>query len=316
MTDQLAFDAATFLLAWAVGGLGFLFVTGRRGEVGLGYGWLLRSIYAAVALGGLAAALRWPNESSAATAITATGCALVALAALLTLVASARRSVRAAASLSADAHVAGESVAGETVAGETVAGEAVAGKTDGTSEGGLLGGARPTSSFSPAWDLLAPLVGAPLLVVAALLQAASADLGIWDTTLYATRLVIGAAFVGVVGDSMLLGHWYLVQPGLRRAPLLELINWLLVLWPVEVAVVLLPTGMIDALTGTIDDGASGLLTWFWLACAASTGVLAYIAKLALRERAYSAVMAATGLLYLAILTGFGTDLVARLILTA
>ena len=32
---------------------------------------------------------------------------------------------------------------------------------------------------------------------------------------------------------------------------------------------------------------------------------------ALREKQYAAVMAATGLLYLAILTGFGVDLVAR-----
>ena len=35
---------------------------------------------------------------------------------------------------------------------------------------------------------------------------------------------------------------------------------------------------------------------------------------ALEERSYSAVMAATGLLYLAILTAFGTDLVARAVL--
>ena len=34
-------------------------------------------------------------------------------------------------------------------------------------------------------------------------------------------------------------------------------------------------------------------------------------RAALRERQYSAVMAATGLLYLTILTAFGTDLVAR-----
>ena len=37
-------------------------------------------------------------------------------------------------------------------------------------------------------------------------------------------------------------------------------------------------------------------------------------RAALRERYYSAVMAATGLLYLAILTAFGTDLVARAVL--
>ena len=38
-------------------------------------------------------------------------------------------------------------------------------------------------------------------------------------------------------------------------------------------------------------------------------------RAALRERSYSAVMAATGLLYLAILTAFGTDLVARAVLS-
>ena len=43
--------------------------------------------------------------------------------------------------------------------------------------------------------------------------------------------------------------------------------------------------------------------------------LVAVTRLALRERAYSAVMAATGLLYLAILTAFGTDLVARAVLS-
>jgi len=46
----------------------------------------------------------------------------------------------------------------------------------------------------------------------------------------------------------------------------------------------------------------------------TTIVLAVVTKAALKEKAYSAVMAATGLLYLAILTAFGTDLVARAIL--
>ena len=42
-----------------------------------------------------------------------------------------------------------------------------------------------------------------------------------------------------------------------------------------------------------------------------TIVLVFVTRAALKERQYSAVMAATGLLYLAILTGFGMDLVAR-----
>jgi len=72
--------------------------------------------------------------------------------------------------------------------------------------------------------------------------------------------------------------------------------------------------MVSVLSGRIDDGYGGVLGWFWLACAATTVVLTFVTRAALKERAYSAVMAATGLLYLAILTAFGTDLVARAVL--
>jgi hypothetical protein len=74
--------------------------------------------------------------------------------------------------------------------------------------------------------------------------------------------------------------------------------------------------MIQVLTGSIDDGWDGTLGWFWLACAIATLVLLFVTRAALAEREYSAVMAATGLLYLAILTAFGTDLVARAVLAA
>ena len=72
--------------------------------------------------------------------------------------------------------------------------------------------------------------------------------------------------------------------------------------------------MVRVLEGRIDDGWNGTLGWFWVACAATTIVLCAVTRAALKERAYSAVMAATGLLYLAILTAFGTDLVARAVL--
>ena len=42
---MISLDAATVLLQWAVGGLLFLWVTTRRREVGIGYGWLLRAVY-------------------------------------------------------------------------------------------------------------------------------------------------------------------------------------------------------------------------------------------------------------------------------
>ena len=152
-------------------------------------------------------------------------------------------------------------------------------------------------------DLFAVAVGAVGLIGSVVASSG----GIVDLL----RVLVGAAFLGAVTDLMLLGHWYLVQPGMTRKLLNELTNAVLFIWPLEVVVMILPTGMISVLNGSIDDGWNGILGYFWLGCAALTGVLAVFTRAALKERSYSAVMAATGLSYLAILTAFGTDLVAR-----
>ena len=43
--------AASVLLQWATGGLFFLWVTGRRREVGIGYGWTMRITFGLMAAG-------------------------------------------------------------------------------------------------------------------------------------------------------------------------------------------------------------------------------------------------------------------------
>jgi hypothetical protein len=169
---------------------------------------------------------------------------------------------------------------------------------------------RSAAEFPPVLDLVAPIIG-----VAALIAAAMADTsGGGPHGLAIARTLVGAAFLGAVTDAMLLGHWYLVQPGLGREPLNELVRWVIYVWPFEVAALLWPTGMVQVLNGHIDDGYGGILGWFWVACAVTTLALGFVTLAALRERYYSAVMSATGLMYLAILTAFGTDLVARAIL--
>ena len=160
------------------------------------------------------------------------------------------------------------------------------------------------------WDLVAPIIGAVGLIAAAI-DAASGSGG---TLVNLLRVFVGMVFLGAVSDAMLLGHWYLVQPGMPRSILNELVTALRYILPFEVVVMLLPTGMFSVLSGSIDDGWNGTLGWFWVACAVTTAVLIEVTRAALRERSYSAVMAATGLLYLAILTAFGTDLVARAVL--
>jgi hypothetical protein len=172
-----------------------------------------------------------------------------------------------------------------------------------------LGTAR---EFPPVLDLVGAAFGVVALVAAGV-SAASGGAG--ATMLSIARVVAGAAFLGAISDAMLLGHWYLVQPGLPRKHLSELVRLLMVVWPVEVVLLLIPTGMVSVFTGRIDDGWKGMLGWMWIACAITTLALTFVTRAALKERQYSAVMAATGLLYLAILTGFGTDLVARAVLS-
>ena len=159
-------------------------------------------------------------------------------------------------------------------------------------------------------DLVAPVIGSIGLVVAAV----DAAQGTGGTIVNLLRVFVGMVFLGAVSDAMLLGHWYLVQPGMPRSILNELVSSLRWILPFEVVVMLLPTGMVSVLNGSISDGWNGTLGWFWVACAITTGVLVEVTRAALRERSYSAVMAATGLMYLAILTAFGTDLVARAVL--
>jgi len=281
------FDAASLLLQWATGGLLFLWVTTRRREVGLGYGWLMRSVYLVMAAGawyvGTQVIEPLPvRDAASAGVVLASGVALgVSI-------------VRRKAGVSGQVALAEKRTA--RVAAMTGIDRAPAERD------------AEAKEFPPALDLIAPVIGVVGIVAAALNAGGPAWLAI-------ARFLVGAAFMGVVTDAMLLGHWYLVQPGLARGPLLELVRWCGWLWLPEVVLLLVPTGMVSVINGTIDDSYNGLLGWFWIACVVTTIGLVITTRLALKERAYSAVMAATGLLYLAILTAFGIDLVARALLS-
>jgi len=279
-------DAATVLLQWAVGGLFFCWVTTRRREVSLGYGWLLRGTYGLIAFGALVTGLRYGEAVPVRDAASA-GVVLGASVALVVSVVRRR------------AGVSGEREREEARSARVTAMTGIDRRRD----------ERDTEApeFPPSLDLIAPTVGLVGLVAAGIAAGEPAALSV-------ARVVVGAAFLGAVTDAMLLGHWYLVQPGMPRGPLLELIRWLARIWPFEVIALLWPVGMASVITGTIDDGYNGILGWMWVLCALFTIGLVWVTRAALRERQYSAVMAATGLLYLAILTAFGTDLVARAVL--
>ena len=284
-------DAGTVLLQWAAGGLFFLWVTTRRREVGLGYGWLIRGVYLVMASGAAAvvAAGERGGTGAAVSALGAVGVAVAAAVAMAVSIARRRAGVHRQRARRAER-------------AEQVA--AMAGRAEPRRE---VAPGSETREFPPALDLAAAAAG-----LVGLLGAAAYVGGPY--ALSAFRLVVGALFFGALTDAMLLGHWYLVQPGLARGPIKQMVVLAAIVWPFEIAAFLWPVGMAQVLDGTVDDGFSGLLGWTWLVCAVTTIALLVVTWLALRERYYSAVMAATGLLYLAILTGFGTDLIARAVL--
>ena len=77
-------DAATFLLQWAAGGLLFGWVTTRRREVSLGYGWLIRIVFGVFAAGAAAVFLTGDRDPARVVAAgAALGCVLAATAALV-----------------------------------------------------------------------------------------------------------------------------------------------------------------------------------------------------------------------------------------
>ncbi len=302
---MIRLDAATVLLGWAVGGLFFGWVTTRRREVGIGYGWLIRATYLVLAALSIAVgSLLGPvpvRDIAAAGVVLASGVALA--------VSVARRRAGVAGMRAEDARKAARVAAMTAPTLTSTPSDLGPGDRQVPGSTGARGGegGPVPKEFPPILDLVAPVIGLVGLVAAGL------DAG-GEPVLAVARTIVGAAFLGVVTDAMLLGHWYLVQPGLARGPLLEQVRLLAALWPVEVGLLLVPTGMVSVLVGTVDDGYNGLLGWFWLACALGTIALCAVTRAALRERYYSAVMAATGLLYLAIVTTFGTDLVARAVL--
>ena len=233
MKIVIELDASTVLLQWAVGGMLGCWYTTRHREVGLGYGWLLRGTYvlmaAAAAYIGFASA-----SSSSATTIRDVGAVVVAIAIALGLGQSIVRR-RAGVSGFVDEH----DRRSQRIAEMTGIDRDDSGKV-------VVSG----KEFEPLIDLLPVAVG-----LIALIAAGVSDGG--NDAVAIARTIVGAAFLGFVSDAMLLGHWYLVQPGLPRRHVNDIVRTFLVIWPLEVIVMLIPTGMFSVFSGTIDDGWSG-----------------------------------------------------------
>lgn len=121
------------------------------------------------------------------------------------------------------------------------------------------------------------------------------DVGGWFPTTTAT-LALG----GVTG-AMMLGHWYLVDPRLPR-------------WSLQGLAVAGGTGIVADAAALAAAGlpSGGAVVAFWVLMATSAVLMGAVVA-ALRYPAYSGVMAATGLSYLAVLTTLGGVFLGRVL---
>ncbi|MGH8928620.1 MAG: hypothetical protein ACRDWH_09740 [Acidimicrobiia bacterium] len=112
--------------------------------------------------------------------------------------------------------------------------------------------------------------------------------------------MVGAVALGAVTSEMLLGHWYLVDPKLPRRPLR-------VLALAGILGVALDTVVVQVLAVESPPILAAVL----IGLGVTSVILMIGVWFALRVRAYTGVMAATGLSYLAMLTSLGAVVLGR-----
>jgi hypothetical protein len=154
--------------------------------------------------------------------------------------------------------------------------------------------------------ILAAAVAGALLVA----MAGTAE-GSWLAAFL--QLLAGAAFLGAVMDGLLLGHWYLTDRGLTRTPINRATNLLLVGVVLEAAALVVggfgPTEASEDFNPLLTS--AGLASWIALGMVAATGLIAVMIRLTLRGPRSSAVQAATGFFYLAVVTALTAEFAAK-----
>lgn len=157
---------------------------------------------------------------------------------------------------------------------------------------------------------IAALAGVVALVATARLLTG------WPDVLAVAGLLSGALLLGAVTNGMLLGHWYLNQPGLKPWALERLTDLCLVAIGAALASGLLSVGKLaaastsGAVLGIAGFGESFGAFFYavWVALTGFTGVVVWMARRCVRIRS---IQSATGLFYVAILTAGVSEFLVR-----
>jgi len=127
------------------------------------------------------------------------------------------------------------------------------------------------------------------------------------------QLLAGAAFMGAVVDGLLLGHWYLTDRRLTRRPINRFTAALLVAVVLEVAAVAAGGFGATATSRELSPllTAAGVASYVAIGMVLATALIAVMIRITLRGQRATAVQAATGFFYLAVITAFTAELAAK-----
>lgn len=169
---------------------------------------------------------------------------------------------------------------------------------------------RADDALPIASGAVAGLIGVLVLIVTAGL------LENWSPVRSIAGLLVGAALLGLVTNGMLLGHWYLNQPGLKPWALARLTSAALVATILSGLVGVYSAG--DLVSSPTEGAALGLpgfgsnlgpsFFFVWVGLVAFTGAVLFGAR---RCIAIRSIQSATGLYYVAILTAGVAEFLVR-----
>lgn len=166
-------------------------------------------------------------------------------------------------------------------------------------------------------EMVAAIVGVTGAVIACVaLVGAAMLLSAWAAWLAALGLIAGLVLLGGVTNGMLLGHWYLNQPGLKPWALGRLTDATLAGIVAAVVLGVVSAGKLanasteGAVLGLPGFGESFSLVFFaaWVAVAALTAAVVWGARRCVKIRS---IQSATGLFYVALLTAGVSEFLVR-----
>ena len=181
----------------------------------------------------------------------------------------------------------------------------------------VIAAALHVASQYSRWETVAVVTGYAVAAAGATyLFVAAGSIEGWQQLPAALALIVGALLVGAVTNGMLLGHWYLNQPGLKPWALGRLTDAALGASAGSLVAGAIASGSLTnastegAVLGLPGFGESFALVFFgiWASLVVFTGAVVWAVRRCIKIRS---IQSATGLYYVALLTAGVSEFLVR-----